>query len=204
MSVVYLERDCNHIRVVSDGILLQGNEVSTAEKLFKLSNNIILGFCGDFNANQYIKERLSKLEKGYIREHNSLKCWYEFFVGLIKEFHEITSVSDSSLDISSEILLVAEDKIFTLFVSDDCTKVTIYDETNASHVSIGFSEHLLGAVWCGIDPVEALSWIIPKHNCLGFPIKEIYGLLKETFTEHIYDQEAFKYNSKTVRKTNYC
>ena len=102
------------------------------------------------------------------------------------------------------MLIVVEEKIFTMFVSEDCTKITIYDESKAKYVSIGCSEHLMGAVWCGIDPVEALSWIIPKHRCLGFPIKEIHGLLKETFTEHNYDQEAFKYNSKPIRKTNYC
>lgn len=204
MSVVYLEKDLNHIRVISDGILLQGDEVSSAEKLFKLDNGIIVGFCGDFNINQYIKDRLARLEREYVKEFNTLKCWYEFFTETIKDFHELNTISEHTLDISSEVLLVAQDKIFTMFVSEDCTRITIYDESNSKHVAIGYSEHLLGAVWCGIDPVEALSWIIPKHRCLGFPIKEIHGLLKETFTEHNYDQEAFKYNSKPIRKTNYC
>lgn len=203
MSVIYLENDCNYIRVISDGILLQGDEISSAEKLFKLNNGIILGFCGDFNINQYIKYRLSRLEECYIKEHNNLKHWYEFFTAIIKEFHETNSISENTLDISSEIIIVVEDKIFTMFVSEDCTRITIYDESKSKRISLGYSEHLMGAVWCGIDPVEALSWIIPKHRCLGFPIKEICGVLKGPYLERNYDKEAFKYDSKTVRKTNY-
>ena len=203
MSVVYLERDLNHIRVISDGIFLQGDEISSAEKLFKLDNGMIIGFCGDFNINQYIKDRVAHLEQGYIREHNSLRCWYEFFTETIKSFHELNTISEYTLDVSSEVLIVAEEKIFTMFISEDCTKITIYDESKAKCVSLGYSEHLMGAVWCGIDPVEALSWIIPKHRCLGFPIKEIFGVLKGPYLERNYDKEVFKCDSKIVRKTNY-
>ena len=146
MSVVYLERDLNHIRIISDGILLQGDEVSSAEKLFKLDNGIIVGFCGDFNINQYIKDRLARLEREYVREFNTLKCWYEFFTETIKDFHELNAISEHTLDISSEVLIVAEEKIFTMFVSEDCTKITIYDESKAKYVSLGCSEHLMGAV----------------------------------------------------------
>lgn len=203
MSVIYLENDCNYIRVISDGIMLQGNEISNSEKLFKLDNGIIVGFCGDFNINQYIKYKLACLENIYIQSHNSLKCWYEFFTEVIKEFHTINVISEYELDVASEMLIIAEDKIFTIYLSEDCTRITIYDESKSKRISLGYSEHLMGAVWCGVDPIEALSWIIPKHRCLGFPIKEICGVLKGPYLERNYDKEAFKCDSKIVRKTNY-
>lgn len=203
MSVIYLENDMNYIRVISDGIMLQGDEISALEKLFKLDNGVIVGFCGDFDINQYIKYKLTCLENTYIQSHNSLKCWYEFFTEVIKEFHTTNTISEYKLDVASEMLIVAEDKIFTIYLSEDCTKITIYDESKSKHISLGCSEHLMGAVWCGVDPVEALSWIIPKHRCLGFPIKEIFGVLKGPYLERNYDKEAFKCDSKIVRKTNY-
>lgn len=204
MSVIYLENDKNYIRVISDGILLQGDEISSAEKLFKLDNGIIIGFCGDFNINQYIKDRIARLEQEYIREHNTLKCWYEFFTETIKNFYEISAISEHTLDTSSEILIVAEEKIFTMFISEDCTKITIYDESKAKYVALGCSEHLLGAVWCGIDPVMALGYIIPKHRCLGFPIREISGVLKSNYSVTNYDQEAFKYHQKIICSIHEC
>ena len=192
MSVVYYKKNPHGAIIISDGIMLQGDVISSAVKLQKLKGGVILGMVGDFRINQYIAQELNT-DDAHEVSNWSLKDAYKRLSEIIKEFHQIQSLKEHDQRDSTALLIVAKQAVFTVFLSEDCEQISIYDESNSDEVSIGYDEHLLGAIWCGEDPVYALAKIIPHHSKLDFPIKKIEIGEDRYYNESNYNKDAFKY-----------
>lgn len=192
MSVVYYKKDPHGAVIISDGIMLQGEIISSAVKLQKLKGGVILGMVGDFRINQYIAQELNTDDVHEVSNW-SLKDAYKRLSEIIKEFHQIQSLKEHDQGDSTALLIVAKQTVFTVFLSEDCERISVYDESNSDEVSIGYDEHLLGAIWCGEDPVIALAKIIPHHSKLDFPIRKIEIGETGIIMESTLTKEAFKY-----------
>ena len=192
MSVVYYQKNPHGVTIISDGIMLQGEVISSAIKLQKLKGGVILGMVGDFRINQYIAQELNTDDVHEVSNW-SLKDAYKRLSEIIKEFHQIQSLKEHDQGDSTALLIVAKQTVFTVFLSEDCERISVYDESNSDEVSIGYDEHLLGAIWCGEDPVIALAKIIPHHSKLDFPIRKIEIGETGTIMESTLTKEAFKY-----------
>lgn len=192
MSVVYYQKNPHGAIIISDGIMLQGEVISSAVKLQKLKGGVILGMVGDFRINQYIAQELNTDDVCEVSNW-SLKDAYKRLSEIIKEFHQIQSLKEHDQGDSTALLIVAKQTVFTVFLSEDCERISVYDESNSNEVSIGYDEHLLGAIWCGEDPVIALAKIIPHHSKLDFPIRKIEIGENDFFNEVNLTKEAFKY-----------
>lgn len=192
MSVVYYQKNPHGVTIISDGIMLQGEVISSAVKLQKLKGGVILGMVGDFRINQYIAQELNT-DDAHEVSNWSLKDAYKRLSEIIKEFHQIQSLKEHDQGDSTALLIVAKQTVFTVFLSEDCERISVYDESNSDEVSIGYDEHLLGAIWCGEDPVIALAKIIPHHSKLDFPIRKIEIGETGIIMESTLTKEAFKY-----------
>ena len=192
MSVVYYQKNSQGATIISDGIMLQGDIITSASKLRRLKSGVILGMVGDYRINQYIAQELSENDVEDVSRWR-LKDAYKRLNGIIKEFHEIQSLKEHYQEDSTALIIIAKETVFSVYLSGDCKNISVYDESEAKEVSIGYDEHLLGAIWCGEDPVHALAKIIPHHSKLDFPIKKIKIGENNFFDEVNLTKEAFKY-----------
>lgn len=193
MSVVYLRRDGDLITMVSDGILLFGDEVRSAEKLKRLKNGCIVGFCGYYRINDFICQELEEYDCE-VMYNWKLRDWYDKLNSIIKDFYKVRSLKESDISDDFDIIIVVKDKIYTIGPTNNDQCLNIQDCSKAKEVSIGIDEYLLGAVWNGCEPVQALAGIIPHHASLGWPIKRVlYNLEHMTYDETNYQEKYFKY-----------
>ena len=192
MSVVYYQKNPHGAMIISDGIMLQGDIITSASKLQRLKSGVILGMVGDYRINQYIAQELNSNDIEEVSKWK-LKDAYKRLSEIIKEFHTIQSLKEHDQEDSTALIIIAKETVFSVYLSEDCKRISVYDESEAKEVSIGYDEHLLGAIWCGEDPVYALAQIIPHHSKLDFPIKKIEIGENDFFNEVNLTKEAFKY-----------
>lgn len=193
MSVVYLRRDGDLITMVSDGILLFGDEIRSAEKLKRLKNCCIVGFCGYYRINDFICQELEKYDYEVIYKWK-LRDWYDKLNSIIKDFYKVRALKESDISDDFDMIIVVKNKIYTISPTNNDQCLSIQDCSTSKEVSIGIDEYLLGAVWNGCEPVQALAKIIPHHAGLGWPIKQVlYNIEHKTYEERNYQEKYFKY-----------
>ena len=160
MSVVIYKKDGNKLTIAADRqVSCQDNGfIGETEKLFKLSNGIIIGCCGSSCMLNLFTEHFSSFS---VDNFNMTIGKTEELIRSIKRL--LDKQPESLIKKSNYFIIIINKKIYYVYINDKGELSNVNDISDRSLFGIGLYEMPMGAILMGATPKEAIG-VCQEYN----------------------------------------